>query len=166
MKRNILTMLIAISIFLFVTMGTAVAVPPVPVSSPIEWTGQGTDSEEDCEDENFDGEAGIHWIATGHIEGTTDNYLLTIKVSGVEEEAVTPSKITGDAVHFYTDYYEFDDLEATLTFTGEMDHNAKIVISHYCSEGGNGNVIPEFPALALPVAAILGLAFLFQRRKE
>ncbi|WP_406661209.1 PEF-CTERM sorting domain-containing protein [Methanolobus sp. ZRKC3] len=28
------------------------------------------------------------------------------------------------------------------------------------------NAIPEFPTIALPVAAILGLAFFFQRRKE
>ncbi|MCQ6962600.1 PEF-CTERM sorting domain-containing protein [Methanolobus chelungpuianus] len=34
--------------------------------------------------------------------------------------------------------------------------------------GLNGEVqeIPEFPTLALPIAAILGLAFMFQRRKE
>ncbi|HJH28539.1 MAG TPA: PEF-CTERM sorting domain-containing protein, partial [Methanosarcinaceae archaeon] len=26
--------------------------------------------------------------------------------------------------------------------------------------------VPEFPTIALPVAAILGLAFFFQRRRE
>jgi hypothetical protein len=31
---------------------------------------------------------------------------------------------------------------------------------------GNNQEIPEFPTLALPVMAILGLAFMFQRRKE
>jgi len=30
----------------------------------------------------------------------------------------------------------------------------------------NGGEIPEFPTLALPVVAILGLAFMFQRKKE
>ena len=30
----------------------------------------------------------------------------------------------------------------------------------------NGGEIPEFPTVALPIAAVLGLAFLFQRRKE
>lgn len=34
-----------------------------------------------------------------------------------------------------------------------------------CGEGGTQE-IPEFPTVALPIAAILGLAFLFQRRKE
>ncbi len=32
--------------------------------------------------------------------------------------------------------------------------------------GGNGGEIPEFPTIALPVVAILGLAFVMQRRKE
>ncbi|ABE51081.1 PEF-CTERM sorting domain-containing protein [Methanococcoides burtonii] len=31
---------------------------------------------------------------------------------------------------------------------------------------GNGNEIPEFPTVALPIAAIIGLAFFFQRRKN
>lgn len=33
-------------------------------------------------------------------------------------------------------------------------------------DGGDITEIPEFPTIALPVAAILGLAFIFQRRKE
>jgi hypothetical protein len=32
--------------------------------------------------------------------------------------------------------------------------------------GGQQQEIPEFPTIALPIAAILGLAFYFQRRKE
>ncbi|WP_406656253.1 PEF-CTERM sorting domain-containing protein [Methanolobus sp. ZRKC2] len=164
MKGNILTMLIATSILMLVTSGIAMAAPPGPVSSPIEWTGQGTDSDEDCEDENFEGAPGIHWVVNGHMEGTTDNYLLTINVSGEVVETATPFKISGKVVHFYTDYYEFDDLEATLTFTGTMAKNPQFVISHYCS--GNDTEIPEFPTVALPIAAVLGLAFLLQRRKE
>ncbi|WP_406661494.1 PEF-CTERM sorting domain-containing protein [Methanolobus sp. ZRKC3] len=35
---------------------------------------------------------------------------------------------------------------------------------HYT--GIEGNEIPEFPTIVLPIAAILGLALLFQRRKE
>ncbi|MCD4703604.1 MAG: PEF-CTERM sorting domain-containing protein, partial [Methanosarcinaceae archaeon] len=33
-------------------------------------------------------------------------------------------------------------------------------------EYNNNQEIPEFPTIALPIAAILGLAFFFQRRKE
>lgn len=35
-----------------------------------------------------------------------------------------------------------------------------------CGGGGIDEEIPEFPTVALPIAAILGLAFFFQRRKE
>jgi hypothetical protein len=35
-----------------------------------------------------------------------------------------------------------------------------------CNGNGTGQEIPEFPTIALPIAAILGLAFFFQRRKE
>lgn len=37
-----------------------------------------------------------------------------------------------------------------------------------CDGDGDGGIgeIPEFPTVALPIAAILGLAFFFQRRKE
>lgn len=49
----------------------------------------------------------------------------------------------------------------------ETSNNAAISHITFCfGDDGNVNVIPEFPTLALPVAAILGLAFLFQRRKE
>lgn len=36
----------------------------------------------------------------------------------------------------------------------------------YENGNGGGQEIPEFPTVALPVAAIIGLAFLFQGRKE
>ncbi|NPE31304.1 hypothetical protein HNV12_25780 [Methanococcoides sp. SA1] len=129
MNKKLLTLIVAISILM--SIGTAVAPPPSPVSSPVYWTGQGTDSDVDCSDENFKGAPGIHWIATGYNTATT-NYNLTINVSGVDEDPVTPYNITGNAIHFYTDYYDFDTLGATLTFDGTMDHNAKVVISHYC----------------------------------
>ena len=35
-----------------------------------------------------------------------------------------------------------------------------------CDGGGGIEEIPEFPIIALPIAAVLGLAFCFQRRKE
>ncbi|MDW7732203.1 MAG: PEF-CTERM sorting domain-containing protein [Methanolobus sp.] len=52
--------------------------------------------------------------------------------------------------------------------SGSEEVPGQAAISHitFCFDDGNGSEIPEFPTLALPVAAILGLAFLFQRRKE
>ena len=158
MNKLLLTMIVMISILM--TVGAAMAVTTSPVSSPVIWTGQGTDSDPDCEDENFNGTSGIHWIATGHDNAT--DYELMINVSGVTVETVTPHAITGTAIHFYTGFYEFDDLNATLTFNGTMDHNAQLVISHYCPDEYE---IPEFATMALPIAAIIGLALFFQRRK-
>ncbi|WP_342305075.1 PEF-CTERM sorting domain-containing protein [Methanolobus sp. ZRKC5] len=44
-------------------------------------------------------------------------------------------------------------------------HNGHVTIYKYGYNCQQEN-IPEFPTVALPVAAILGLAFFFQRRKE
>jgi len=166
MNKKLLAMIVAISIL--VSIGTAVAPPTVVL--PVEWTGQGTEpTNVDCTDPKFGapGTPGIHWIATGHNKfyPATD-YVLTINVSGVTVETATPDNlpIPGSAVHFYTDYYDFDNLEATLTFTGAMNDNANVVISHYCP--GEDVEIPEFPTVALPIAAILGLSLIFMRRKE
>ncbi|WP_091690558.1 PEF-CTERM sorting domain-containing protein [Methanococcoides vulcani] len=32
--------------------------------------------------------------------------------------------------------------------------------------GANGSLISEFPTVALPIAAVIGLAFLLQRRRR
>ena len=169
MKRILILMLIVMAL---VPLATVVAAQPAPpVTSPVVWTGQGTDSDIDCNDTNFGDDGGIHWIATGY-DVSASNYTLTISVNGSEVEVAYPNPAagsTGVAIHFYTEYYEFDNLGAVLTFDGTMDHNAKVVISHYCpSDDGNGGTqeIPEFPTIALPIAAVLGLAFFFQRRKE
>ncbi|WP_235856162.1 PEF-CTERM sorting domain-containing protein [Methanolobus halotolerans] len=52
---------------------------------------------------------------------------------------------------------------------GETPNSAAISHITFCfNDDGNGQQqeIPEFPTVALPIAAILGLAFMFQRRKE
>ncbi|WMW24097.1 PEF-CTERM sorting domain-containing protein [Methanolobus sediminis] len=52
---------------------------------------------------------------------------------------------------------------------GPGDEDSAWVTVGYCEEDdGNGGTqeIPEFPTIALPIAAIIGLAFIFQRRKE
>lgn len=168
MKRT----LIAVFVVLMTLMTVAVA-PPSPVGSPVEWDGnQGTENDEVCDDAHFGDNGGIHWIATGY-NATATNYTLTIYVDSVEVEVAYPDPTagtTGNAIHFYTEYYDWTsvNLEAVLTFDGTMDSNAKVVISHHCSDDGDGGTqeIPEFPTVALPVAAIIGLAFFFQRRKE
>jgi hypothetical protein len=34
------------------------------------------------------------------------------------------------------------------------------------NNNNNNNEIPEFPTIALPIAAVIGIAFIFNRRKE
>ena len=60
-------------------------------------------------------------------------------------------------------------LEVSATSgTGTTPNTASISHITFCfgCGGGNEQEIPEFPTIALPVAAILGLAFFMQRRKE
>ncbi|WP_406661890.1 PEF-CTERM sorting domain-containing protein [Methanolobus sp. ZRKC3] len=71
---------------------------------------------------------------------------------------------------------------ATFTYTGDVA-GTDIITAHVYIPGFDPgdvpctcntvekiweeqNEIPEFPTIAIPVAAILGLAFFFQRRKE
>jgi hypothetical protein len=75
-------------------------------------------------------------------------------------------------------YYYYEYSEPVMGDTGlvaPFNENSEKVydISHvtfcFCDpDDGDGgfNEIPEFPTVALPIAAILGLAFFFQRRKE
>jgi hypothetical protein len=61
--------------------------------------------------------------------------------------------------------YEYED---TTEDTGLIGPDGKGVSHAIFGWNGNGSIteIPEFPTVALPIAAILGLAFFFQRRKE
>ncbi|WP_406660028.1 PEF-CTERM sorting domain-containing protein [Methanolobus sp. ZRKC3] len=79
------------------------------------------------------------------------------------------TKVSGGMRHFYTEpYYSPEQLEALedagkivqVRYEGTLGpQTAVLKVSHYCP-------IPEFPAIAIPIAAIIGLAFFFQRRKE
>ena len=70
---------------------------------------------------------------------------------------------------------EFETLRITFAAAASAPNGATYEIQ--ISDDGTGNIhtischvksanIPEFPTIALPVAAILGLAFIFQRRRE
>ncbi|SFM44652.1 PEF-CTERM sorting domain-containing protein [Methanolobus profundi] len=164
MKRVVI-----ITLVMMLALMQVAAAATAATLSPLEWDGvKGTDSTQECDDPKFGGDAGIHWVATGH-DPAASNYNLTIYVDDVLVEWVSPDGIQGNNVDFYTKYYNWTEvkLNASLEFDGFMDSNADLKISHYC-EDGNGGIteIPEFPLIALPVAAIIGLAFFFQRRKE
>ncbi|WP_242492487.1 PEF-CTERM sorting domain-containing protein [Methanolobus psychrotolerans] len=154
--RKVLT--ISMILMLVACMPLAMAVV-AEWDGQLVWNGQGADSLR-CDklgESPERTEAGwIHWIITGASE-VTDAELV------VNGDQYTEYEINGGALSIFTPYYEVEGLSATFNYNGTLG-NTQFVISDYCP-GKNGE-IPEFPTIALPIAAILGLAFFFQRRKE
>ena len=58
-------------------------------------------------------------------------------------------------------------LPVSVTSPTQVKYDDHVCMLHFgLDEYNNNQEIPEFPTIALPIAAILGLAFFFQRRKE
>ncbi|WP_406660029.1 PEF-CTERM sorting domain-containing protein [Methanolobus sp. ZRKC3] len=160
MKRILVMMLILMALMPFVTVAAA--------DGTIPWDGnQGvTSAVVDCSGYP----AGnlnvgwIHWVLTG----ARDVTYAEIQVNGDAWTPMVPKNSPNqNSIQFYTSpYYNFKEggiTSATASYTGSLDGNPVLTISHYCP---GDYEIPEFPTVALPIAAILGLAFFFQRRKE
>lgn len=84
----------------------------------------------------------------------------------IEAQKIRSLKITGLESSTHTIEIVNPDIENTLALsTVECLHNGHVTIYKY---GYDCPItpIPEFPTVALPVAAIIGLAFLFQRKEE
>ncbi|AFV24289.1 hypothetical protein Mpsy_2083 [Methanolobus psychrophilus R15] len=62
--------------------------------------------------------------------------------------------------------YEYEGITEDTNLYGPDEKGVSHVIFGWDENGGPIQEIPEFPTVALPIAAILGLAFFFQRRKE
>ena len=114
---------------------------------------------------------GTNWVPTNEVVGNLDGgpwesasstSVLTSNVVGnvaywtigVKDNDVTPDEDDADQINkiykviIYCDTDESDPMSLTGTAEGYVTG------------------IPEFPTIALPVAAILGLAFIIQRRRE
>ena len=110
---------------------------------------------------------------TRMVSAQTDNANLEIRVFGNGADTGWTSNTLASSTYTATSPNEY-------TFTVEVRGTAYGKISTYDNYGttfstnpaedsasATGRVdIPEFPTIALPVAAILGLAFIFQRRRE
>ncbi|WP_292463106.1 PEF-CTERM sorting domain-containing protein [Methanolobus sp.] len=70
-------------------------------------------------------------------------------------------------VYYYDNATSDSGLIAPLNQGGQQADISHVTFC-FNEDNGNGGIeeIPEFPTVALPIAAILGLAFFFQRRKE
>jgi hypothetical protein len=167
MKRMLVALLVLMSVM-------SLAAAQVNYMHTEQWDGQQGIDSKDCDSDSgpYDDTTGwIHWIVT-QSSGVTEAQLV---LGGSGSGTYDVDKVSGGALHFYTPYYDLDSLTATMYYNGALGNNPQFTISHYCpgdnGDGGTGGdddpvPIPEFPTVALPIAAILGLAFFFQRRKE
>ena len=156
MKRTILIILIAVALMPFVMVAAA--------ESTIEWNNENGlyDADRDCTGYVPNGTDGwLHWVLTGTGD-VTEAYIM---VDGGEWQG--PFKVNNQMIHFYTEPYytpeELEDMTVTVKYEGTLTETYVFTLSHYCP---GDYEVPEFPTLALPIAAIIGIAFLMQRRKE
>jgi len=160
--KKILSMLL-IGIMIGATPAIASPPEPIPGSITITWEKlQGVPIEEKC----TDGTTYLLWIFTtdGYTTGSPDPKL-TLVVGGVSKsyDGVDKGKINGEGSwHFNTPYYDPASITSASVFYTYADlgkGQLNLVISHGCS-------IPEFPTVALPIAAVIGLVFFFQNKKR
>jgi hypothetical protein len=115
---------------------------PAFADGVVPWTGQGTDSVDQCEP----GEDPIfHWVFTTGGNDTVTAAVLTVKVGGVSTDF--PMSQSGQG-SWSVDTPGTDPAaieEAFVTFTGSLGAgNANLVISHGCFEG------PTYPPTSQP----------------
>jgi hypothetical protein len=100
---------------------------------------------------------------------------ITIEITAVKDgkEAMAFNWTSDEAVCYMLVKAGNDDsgwIEIAGATSGYGTTPTSAAISHitFCfgCDGGQDQEIPEFPTIALPIVAILGLAFFFQRRKE
>ncbi len=111
-----------------------------------------------------------NWDENNGMDGTYSHAGNTITVSNSDGEtfdwdseypvcAVIVKASTKAYVYYYNGAYSGSALVAP--------EGKDISHATFCfNSGENGNEIPEFPTIAIPIAAIIGLAFIMQRRKE
>ncbi len=86
---------------------------------------------------------------------STDPIIIYVTISGWD--GTLPENDAGNVISIHVQRIGINDEGSAWVTVGD------------CEDGGGGTTggdIPEFPTIALPIAAILGLAFFFQRRKE
>ena len=111
------------------------------------------------------------------VTGATDNVEHTLDMSGLDYFDVTIDNVpvtTWPWSQNFTGTGVTHIVNVTNTAAPNGLHILKVIVDDGLSGSGwnegsinvDINAIPEFPTIALPIAAILGLAFIFQRRKE
>ncbi|MCQ6962599.1 PEF-CTERM sorting domain-containing protein [Methanolobus chelungpuianus] len=172
MKRILVVLLILMALM---PLATATSITPVHI---LNWTSGNAEfecSQTDC-DSDFaykidewdqeNGMDGVYAYAGNNItilnsNGGTFDWESEYPVCAVVVKAGSEQSGGGAYIYYYPDGATGDE---GLVAPANKD------ISHvtFCFNEDDGEIeeIPEFPTVALPIAAILGLAFMFQRRKE
>lgn len=164
MRNKIKKILSILVIGIMIGTIPAIAPPPTPPPTPdpgsttIIWEDlQGVPIEEQC----TDGTTYLLWIFTTDGYKTGSPYpKLTLVIGGVSTEYNGENH--GGSWHYKTPYYDpasIDSASVFYTWTDSGTGQLNLVISHGCS-------IPEFPTVALPIAAVIGLVFFFQHKKR
>jgi hypothetical protein len=102
---------------------------------------------------------------------TTDVYVIPLSTFGLSNPCVECDEC--NEYLYIASHAAVSDGETAWGQGMEIDDNTGnwamyfgLPITCECGDGDTQEEIPEFPTVALPIAAILGLAFFFQRRKE
>ncbi len=103
-----------------------------------------------------DGYAGVYVDGTKVWEGDTWADIPTAQPIGAQK--IRSLEIAGldNTVH---------DIKIK-NLNGDYAHNGHVTIYKYGYDCPENAEVPEFPTIALPVAAIIGLAFIFHRKEE
>jgi uncharacterized repeat protein (TIGR02543 family) len=101
-------------------------------SSPIRWTGQGSNALK-CEligtSEERTKEGWIHWILN-QAKNVTRPVLV---LGGTGSGSYTPTNNTpGGVYEFFTSYFDIEGLTAVVNYQGELKNKAQFVIADYC----------------------------------
>lgn len=95
---------------------------------------------------------------------TTGGVIIDPKPRAYKLEFLNPIVFDSDNTEGFKAAVHIGGLDTTYTADGS---DSVKVGDGECDDGGGGTQeIPEFPTIALPIAAIIGLAFIFQSRKE
>jgi hypothetical protein len=169
--KTVLTIMIMLMLVVVMPLATAASVEPEPIDP---WDPSGG-AESECLLAGGCGDFAYKIEPWGmDMDDTYDNGNITISNSNnytfdwTSKNPVCRVIVkAGTGANVY--YYGFEYPDGAYGDTELVAYDGK-EISHvtFCYSSNDGEIteIPEFPTVALPIAAILGLAFFFQRRKE
>ncbi|MBP1907986.1 PEF-CTERM sorting domain-containing protein [Methanolobus bombayensis] len=144
---------------LIIAMILAIAIVPLTTAAP-EW--------QDCEDAGCTGAEYTKFEPWPVADGTTQAgvTITNTTTTSFDWESERPvcgifvkSGAAGDNIYTYGCPGEYNGY-------GVLETGQDISHVTFCFCDDPGDEIPEFPTIALPIAAIIGLAFIMQRRKE